>query len=341
MLLRLESEGVDVDADRGHVGVVLVRLHLVEVAAFADLEAIVAVELEQGSHDRVATSHTFYASDGVTRLQHGAVPPIGEVEGLLALPGVDNSVIARHERIALDNPHELLARVVEVELQLVAGAGDGLSTSELQGLNQILVRHLRELAALISVEVDVIDIQRGGLEIGVGHTIADGVDVAKLGGDLPAEIADVVELQIDADLVVLEGDQRQGQTRVAAEPELERNVESVVRGAVADLVRGVGLTTSAVIIARLATLDEQIGEHGHVANHLGVAGLLTRLLGQLIPDVQPDAVVLVNALATDLELNTLDQIVTNPVEPAELGTRAVRGQQSYTRQGGLEVDAVD
>ena len=341
MLLRLESEGVDVDADRGHIGVVLVRLHLVEVAAFADLEAIVAVELQQGSHDRVAARHTFYASDGVARLQHGSVPPIGEVEGLLTLPRVNNTIVARHERIALDNPHELLARVVEVQLQLVAGAGDGFSTSELQGLNEVFVRDLRELAALISVEVDVVDIERGGLEIGVGHTIADGVDVAQLGGDLPAEIADVVELQIDADLVVLEGDQRESQTRVAAEPELERNVESVVRGAVANLISGVGLATSAVIIARLATLDEQIGQHGHVANHLGVAGLLTRLLGQLIPDVQPDAVVLVNALATNLELNTLDQIVTNPVEPAELGTRAVRAQQSHAGQSGLEVDAVD
>jgi hypothetical protein len=38
---------------------------------------------------------------------------------LLALPGIDDSVIARHEGIALDNPDELLARVIEVELELV------------------------------------------------------------------------------------------------------------------------------------------------------------------------------------------------------------------------------
>jgi len=66
--LRLESEGVDVDTNSGDVGVVLVRLDLVEVAAFADLEAVVAVELEEGSDYRVATSHAFYASDGVARL---------------------------------------------------------------------------------------------------------------------------------------------------------------------------------------------------------------------------------------------------------------------------------
>jgi len=192
--LRLESEGVHVDADRGHVGVVLVRLDLVEVAAFADLEAIVAVELEESSDHRVATSHAFHASDGVASLEDGSVPPIGEVKGLLALPGVNDSVIARHERIALDDPDEFLAGVVKVELELVARAGDGFSASELESLNEVLVGDLGELAALVSVEVDVVNIQRGGLEIGVGHTIADGVDVGQLRADFPAEIAEVVEL---------------------------------------------------------------------------------------------------------------------------------------------------
>jgi hypothetical protein len=161
--LRLESKRVHIDADRGHVGVVLVRLDLVEVAAFADLEAIVAVELEESGDDRIATSHAFHASDGVASLEDGSVPPIGEVEGLLSLPRVNNRIVARHERIALDNPDEFLARVVKVELELVARAGDGFSASELESLNEVLVRDLGELAALVSVEVDVVDVQRGGL----------------------------------------------------------------------------------------------------------------------------------------------------------------------------------
>jgi len=45
--------------------------------------------------------------------------------------------------------------------------------------------------------------------------------------------------------------------------------------------------------------------------------------------VEPDAIVLVDALATDFELYTLDQIVTNPVEPAELGTRAITGLECH------------
>ena len=69
MLLRLEREGIHVDADRRHVRVVLVRLHQVEVVAAADLEAVVAVELEQGCDDRVGASHALNARDGVARLQ--------------------------------------------------------------------------------------------------------------------------------------------------------------------------------------------------------------------------------------------------------------------------------
>jgi len=40
--------------------------------------------------------------------------------------------------------------------------------------------------------------------------------------------------------------------------------------------------------------------------------------------VEPVTVLLVNALATDFNLNGLDKIVARPVEPAELGARAVR-----------------
>jgi hypothetical protein len=42
----LESEGVHVDTNSGDVGVVLEGLDFVEVATFAYLEAVVAVELD-------------------------------------------------------------------------------------------------------------------------------------------------------------------------------------------------------------------------------------------------------------------------------------------------------
>ncbi len=341
VLLRLEGEGVDVDTDRRDVGVVLVRLDLVEVATFTDLEAIVAVELDERGDARVATGHALNASDGVARLKNRAVPPVGEVEGLLTLPGEDGRIVAGNEGIALDNPDELLARVVEVELELVGRGSDGLTASELEDVDQVLVGNLGELAALISVEVDVVNEEGGSDEVSSGNAIADDVHVGVLGSGVEAHVADVVEGEVDAHLVVLEGDQRKSKTRVAAEPELEGDVEGVLRGAVLNLVGGVGLARHAVIIASLTALNDQVRQLGHVANHLGITGLLARLLGELIPDVEPLTIVLINALTTDLELNLADEVVARPVEPAELSTRAVRGEELHLGEGGLEVHAVD
>jgi hypothetical protein len=341
VLLRLESERVDVDTDGRDVGVVLVRLDLVEVATFADLESVVAVELDERSDARVLASHALNAGDGVARLKNRSVPPVGEVEWLLALPREDGGIVAGHEGIALDNPDELLARVVEVELELVGGRGDGLTASELEDVDEVLVGDLGELATLISIEVDVVDVEGGSNQVGSGDSVADDVNVGVLGSGIEAEVADVVEGQVDTDLVVLEGDQRESKTRVAAEPELERDVESVLRSAVANLVGHVGLTRDAVIVASLATLHDEVGELGDVANHLGITGLLARLLGELIPDVEPLTIVLVNALTTDLELNLANKVVANPVEPAELGTRAVRGEELNLGESGLEIHTVD
>ena len=63
MLLRLEREGVDVDANSRHVGVVLVRLDLVEVASLAALEPIVTVELEERIDNRVVAREALNAGD--------------------------------------------------------------------------------------------------------------------------------------------------------------------------------------------------------------------------------------------------------------------------------------
>ena len=341
MLLRLEGERVDVDTDGRDVGVVLVRLDFVEVATLTNLETIVAVELDERGDARVLAGHALNAGDGVTRLKHRAVPPIGEVERLLALPGEDGRIVAGHEGIALHNPDELLARVVEVELELVGRGRDGLTASELEDVDQILVGDLGELTTLIRVEVDVVDVEGGSDQVGSGDTVTDDVHVGVLGSSVEAEVADVVEGEVDTDLVVLEGDQRESKTRVAAEPELEGDVESVFRGAVLDLVGGVGLARRAVVVASLTTLNDQVRELRDVTNHLGVTGLLTRLLGELIPDVEPLTIVLVNALTTDLELHLADKVVANPVEPAELSTRAVRGEELHLGEGGLEIHAVD
>ena len=143
---------------------------------------------------------------------------------------------------------------------------------------------------------------------------------SRCAGDLvPAEVLDLVELEVDLDLVVLESDQRERKARVAAEPELEGDVEGGLRGAVGNLGEGVGLTAGARIVACLTALNEQVHEFGNVAYHLSIAGLLASLLGELIPDLEPVTVVLVDALAANLEFNRVDEVVANIVEPADLG----------------------
>ena len=175
MLLRLERERVHVDADGRHVRVVLVRLNPVEIRALTHLEAVVSVELEERRDDGVLARHALDTRDGVARLEHRAVPPVREVEGLLTLPAVDNRVVARRERIALDNPDELLARVVEVELELVGRRRDGLLTRELERLDEVLVGDLRELAALVRVEVDVVNVERRRDKVLRVDTVTDRV----------------------------------------------------------------------------------------------------------------------------------------------------------------------
>ena len=342
MLFRLQREGIHVDTDGRDVGVVLVRLDPVEVVAVADGKPIVAVELDQGSDHRVVTSHAFNTGDGVTAFQNGAVPIVRVVERLLSLPRVDDSIIAADEGVALDNPDELLARVVEVELDLVGRGGDGFATSELEGIDQILVSDLGELTTFIRVQVDVVNIQGRSDQALVGNTVTDDVGVAgALGGKVPAHVAEVVEFQVDTDFVVLESNERQGQTGVSVEPELERDVEGVFRGALLDFIRGVGDSSTAVSVAGFTTLDEGVDELRNVTNHLGITSLLSRFLGEFVPDVEPVTIVLVDTLTTNFDFDVLDDVVTRPVQPSELSTRAVTGLESDLREGSLEIHAVD
>lgn len=153
MLLGLEAEGVNVDSHGGNVLVVLVGLHQVEVASIALGEPVVTVELELGSLDGVAavlegdgdedvdgttSGNTGHGTSIAVRGGRGGVDQVGVgsrecsrlslgtrggvggvisisvVEPLLALGSrVGDNVVALHD------PNELLARVIEVELNLV------------------------------------------------------------------------------------------------------------------------------------------------------------------------------------------------------------------------------
>jgi len=336
VVLGVEREGVDVDADRGDIGVVLVGLDQVEVGAIAFGEAIVAVELDLGNGRGVLARQTLDTGDGVAGLERRPVEPVGEVERLLALVDIHRAIAGR-KGIALCDPDELLARVVEGHLDLVGRTGNGLRASELELLNQILVGDLRKAAALLRVEVDIVDIERGSDQARGVDTVDNRLAVG------PAQLVEGLELDVDLDLVILERDEGKRKTGVAVEPELERDVEGGLGGARAVLVRGVGLAAKAGRVAATigAHLGERVDELGDVANHLGVAGLLARGAGELVPDVEPLAIVLVDLLPANLDLNVIHELVPNPVEPAELGGSAIRRGQGNLGESGLEVDTVD
>jgi hypothetical protein len=144
--------------------------------------------------------------------------------------------------VRLDNPDKLLARVVEVKLNLVRRGTDRLIASELKLLNEVLVRVLGHTAALIGVKEDVVNVERSSYERLVvgGSNLRGRAGAVKLINS-PEALVNRAEVDVNLNLVVLKGNERKSKTRVAAVPELERNVESGLRKSItrgAYLLRG-------------------------------------------------------------------------------------------------------
>ena len=259
------------------------------------------------------------------------------VEGLASVDLRDERLEGRavHERIALDDPHKLLNRVVEVELDLVGRARDRLGTRELELLNQVLVRLLGEPATLLRVEVDVVDVERGGRERldACGHCRGSSNKL------IVGAVDPLLELHVDAHLVVLERDERDRKTRVAAEPELERDVQRARGGAGTGGAGVRELGARAGRIKRIATTILHQHEVVRVADHVVERLRGAHILGELGPDLHPVTILTVNALTADLELNRLDETVTDVVEPAE-AVQCAHGRKVNRRENNLDVCAI-
>lgn len=198
------------------------------------------------------------------------------------------------------------------------------------------MRVLGEPAALIRVKEDVINIERRGNErlvVGSGGLGAGSSEIAVDGEEALIKRA---ELKVNLDLVVLEGNQRQSQTRVAAEPELKGHVEGRLREGIARGAHLLGGTSVARTINIRVRRIRQIRQLGGLANHLVVSGLLLSGERQLAPDVHPVTILAVNALATDLNLNEGDHLLAGVIKPA--GERGIR--LGDLREGDLEIRAV-
>jgi len=249
----------------------------------------------------------------------GVVERLG-TEDLVKGGVTDQGVTVIDVGIGLDNPDKLLTGVVEVELDLVGGGPDRLVSSELELSDEVLVGVLCESATFIGVEEDVVNIEGSsnqGLVVcdGGGLCGGSGSSVACECGDSPKTFVDGAQVQVDLDLVVLEGDQGKCKTRVGAVPELEGHVKGGLRKGVAgcaDLAGTVGITRT-IDISELRIGDES--ELGGVTDHLEVTLLLVSSHGELVPDMHPVAILTVNALTTNLYLNLRDKLLSGEIQP--------------------------
>jgi len=242
----------------------------------------------------------------------GVVESLGTLGNEKILTVLQRSTVV-NVSIRLGNPHKLLTGVIEVELDLVGRGTNRLVASELELLNQVLVRVLGHSAALIGIKEDVINVKGGG-----NKGLAVLADI--LGGTIhsPQALIKRTEIKVDLHLVVLKSDQRKGKSGVAAEPELKRHVKGGLRESLArstHLRSGTGITRS-VDIGVLGI--NGVSQSGGVANHLVVTSLLVSRHGELGPDVHPVAILTVDALTTDLNLHLGDELMTREVQPTSL-----------------------
>ena len=304
------------------------------------------VEYALGADVFVLALELVRSAEGVDSVGEG-VNGVRVVEGLGAKDLEENRVAEEGRAvinvlIGLDNPDKLLDGVVEVELDLVTGGTDGLVTRELELGDKVLVGVLGEAAALVRVQKDVINVQRGGNKrLVVGDNSRDGgtrasreslagadggVVVAVQACDSPQALVNGANVKVDLDLVVLEGNQGKGKAGVCAEPELEGNVESGLRKGIAgsaNLAGGEGVART-IDVGERGIRDE--GELSGVTNHLEVATLLLGGHGELVPDVHPITILAIDALATNLNLNLSDDLLTGEIEPAGINAGGSRGK---------------
>jgi hypothetical protein len=143
--------------------------------------------------------------------------------------------------------------------------------------------------------------------------------------------------------VVLKSDEGKSQTGVAAEPELEGDIEGGLGESIAG---GANLARSVGIARAIDVVEGGVGDEGKlsgVANHLEVTALLLGGHSKLVPDVHPVTVLAVDTLATDLNLNLRDELLTGEVKPTGInasGAGGVLERLANLGESNLKVSAV-
>jgi hypothetical protein len=240
--------------------------------------------------------------------------------------------------VFLDDENDLLARVVEIELDFVGGRSDGFITSELKLLNEVFVWVLCHAAAFVGVKEDVVNVERrsdkrfrvsvGGLAAGSAR--ACGTFKESGIADSPQDFVKGTNLEVNLNFVILKGNEGKSQTRVAAEPELEWDVEGCFWEGITGgtcVARG---TSGASLLDISETWVCQVGKLRCVSNHFVVSCLLLGCGGKLVPDVHPVTILFINALPTNFYFNVVNEVMSGVVKPAcEISIALVNFRKSY------------
>jgi len=276
VFFRLEGERVRVHTWVRATGVVRHRLHLVEIFTGLFLESVLAVEdkleLVERTNSRGRAGGTFFnpssSGGGIDERSACTLGDRGILTTSVGLEDHGSSVCVGREvpesgigrATFREAPDQFLDRVVEGQSHLLRGSGrDGISTRVLNLFDEVFMTLLRESAAFFCVEVDVV---APNLEAAIGVM-----------GEFAREI------EVEADFVVLEGNERQVKTRVAVEEEDQWEEHVIIRR----------------------------------RRHLRVVRLLGFVQVQLGVQTPPALVVLIDALTTDAEFHILDSAFGDPV----------------------------
>jgi len=271
VLFWLEGERVRVHTWHWGTGVVNEWLHLVEVLTGLFLESVLAVEDElegvQGTLAIFGEVRTFNRNHGGTR-EGARDEAVGFSRRTENVRGDDWGARRGSPAIgAIIEAEDQLLNWVVVRQALLdfRTEGDGVGASVLHLFDEVLVALLGEATTLFGVQVDVVSPHLESL-------VSDGLEGRR-------------QVEVEADFVVLQGNQWQRQTWVAVEEEDQWQV---------DLLTG---------------FDR--------GGHLTVVALLGLIQVELRVQAPPLLVVLVDALATDGQFNVLDHALR---EPGIIGT---------------------